>query len=150
MHKFERAHSTWWNKPLVRFEGSATTAELAILAMSCGPKEAGAWLNSRRPRTGVVRLVQATSGDAKKLITIRCDLPAGVREALTSIANVIDDEAGCPDLVIWNEEGYVTQLIEVKCPHWDRLSERQAAFLELARSRGINARVEEWEFFADV
>jgi hypothetical protein len=41
------------------------------------------------------------------------------------------------------------RFIEVKCPHWDHLSEAQSVFADVAAERGIETQIVEWEFATD-
>jgi hypothetical protein len=51
---FDRSDVRWWQKPLVRVGDRDLPAELVILQRELRPGEAGAWLNSRGTKSGVV------------------------------------------------------------------------------------------------
>jgi hypothetical protein len=145
MHRFERARSRWWNKPLVRFAGRALPAELAVLAQELGPAEDGAWLNSRGTRTGVIDLLRVAPGKYK---TKRIMLPAFVSECLVSLYRITGLVRGAPDLIVWSRSRRRLRFAEVKCPHWDTPSAEQLKFSRAAKRRGIVTTIIEWEFTA--
>jgi hypothetical protein len=53
-HLFSKSDRRWLQKPLVRADGRDLPAELVILKRELRPGEAGAWVNSRGKRSGVV------------------------------------------------------------------------------------------------
>jgi hypothetical protein len=103
-------------------------------------------MNSRSIDTGVIRLEPTPSSDPVSFRTMRRTIPTPVRQLLADIRTEVGTTAGTPDLVIWNQRLEVTQLIEVKRLNRDRVSREQREFLKAASRRGIDARVEEWEF----
>ena len=117
-------------------------AELVILRSLLGPNEEGAWMNSRGRKSGVVELEWTPEGKAK---AIRRKLPDFVSSALDEIYQAARLARGCPDLVIWNLSTRKLRLVEVKCPHWDRPSDDQHAFMRIATEKGIPTQVVEWE-----
>lgn len=100
-------------------------------------------MNSRGLVSGVVGLELAPDGKAK---TMRRELPAFIAQALSEVYQEAGLSRGCPDLVIWNLQKRKFRLVEVKCPHWDRPSHHQQAFMRVAAERGIPTDVVEWEF----
>ena len=144
MLRFERAPERWWNKPLVSISGRILTAELAVLEAELGPGESGAWMNSRGTTTGAVDLI--VSGTRPAFKTRRIGLPDFVSSVLRDIYKQANLKWGCADLVIWNAASREMRLVEVKCPHWDKLSREQRIFLQVAEEMGIESSVVEWEF----
>ena len=143
MIRLTRSGQTWWQKPLAQVAGCPIPAELAILELSLQPGEQGAWLNSRGKRSGVRELQQDETG---VFATKRIPLPNFVRSVLDSLYSSTGLVKGCPDLIIWHSGTRKVRLIEVKCPHWDRPSEEQLAFLIAADRLGIETTIVEWEF----
>jgi len=37
------------------------------------------------------------------------------------------------------------RFVEVKCPHWDRVSKEQVAFIQVAEEQGVNTKIAEWD-----
>ena len=146
MLRFSRAGVWWWRKPLVREDGKAVPAELAVLHREVGSNERGVWLNSRKAASGVVAL-QAYEKDGKQRFRTRREpLPLFVAAQLEAIYTDAQVAKGCPDLVIWRQDREELRLIEVKCPHWDELTAEQERFITAAAGRGVSTRVVEWEF----
>jgi len=146
--KFDPVGRKWWNKPLVLFKGRHIPAELAVLSMEVGSDECGAWLNSRGTKTGVVDLVPADTKAIGSYRTRRILLPAFVSKMLTHLYQMTGVRKGCPDLVIWDTQTATARLVEVKCPHWDKLTEEQEQFLRVAKLIGVPTSTVEWEFSA--
>jgi len=144
MLRFERAAERWWNKPLVSLSGRILPAELAVLEAELTPGEFGAWMNSRGTATGAVDLILTGTRPAFK--TCRIGLPEFVSSVLRDIYKQANLKWGCADLVIWNAASREMRLVEVKCPHWDKLSREQRIFLQVAEEMGIESSVVEWEF----
>ena len=143
MIKFQRSDKKWWRKPLVLEKNKSLPAELAVLHWSLKEDEQGVWLNSRTTTTGVKDLLEINPGKFK---TIRLSLPACVKECLSSFYNLPNVSKGVFDLVIWRSSDCRIRFIEVKCPHWDRLTAEQLQFAKLANKQGIATDVVEWEF----
>lgn len=143
MLRFSRSAQRWWNKPLVQHAGQHLPAELVILSLILRPEEEGTWMNSRGRVSGVAGLDLV---DGEKRRTIRRSLPDFVSQALGEVYQEAGLTRGCPDLVIWNIHTRTIRLIEVKCPHWDRPSHDQQAFMRVAAWRRIPTEVIEWEF----
>jgi hypothetical protein len=141
--RFQSAGSKWWQKPLALHQGRHLPAELIILQNELGADEHGAWLNSRRIKSGVVDLM---SSRQKGLKTRRVPLPAFVSKSLQHLYEKANVRRGCPDLVIWNITTKSIRFVEVKCPHWDQLTPEQLLFIQAAESIGIGAKKVEWEF----
>jgi hypothetical protein len=144
MLRFEKSGDYWWRKPLARVSGRSLPAELVVLQKSLLSGEEGAWLNSRGTRSGVVDLQRDAGGKFK---SVRINLPDFVSAILESLYQRAGVVKGAPDLVIWNVVARRLRFIEVKCPHWDRLSPEQVSFFEAAKSLGIATAIEEWEFY---
>jgi hypothetical protein len=145
--KFLKSRQKWWQKPLADVGGRLIPLELAILELSLKPGEVGAWLNSRSRRSGVDDLTLDAKGSFR---TNRIPLPDFVGEFLDRLYTSTGLAKGCPDLVIWDAATQRVRLIEVKCPHWDRPSREQIAFIEAAAELGIETAIAEWEFSEDV
>ena len=145
MLRFERSGYRWWQKPLVRLGSRVLTAELAVLEAELQPGEAGAWLNGRGTRSGVIDLIQVEPGKFK---TKRADLPGNVSALLASLYQSTGLSKGAPDLIIWSDKVATVRFVEVKCPHWDKPSSEQLKFLEAASERGIPSSIAEWEFIS--
>jgi hypothetical protein len=143
MLQFTPAGEKWWQKPLVTYGGRVLPAELAVLRGELGPGEEGVWLNSRGTKTGVADLVRGADG---KFTTIRATLPTFVSWELAELYVVTGLPKGMPDLVIWNAVSETLRLVEVKCPHWDRPSLEQDAFLAIAAANGVPSKIVDWEF----
>jgi len=118
-------------------------AELAVLNLSLRDKEAGVWLNSRGKKTGVIDLNEITAG---KFETVRFDLPKHVQQCLKSFYDNPEVSKGVYDLMLWSTESDRIRFIEVKCPHWDKPTKEQEVFSGLAREKGIETSIAEWEF----
>jgi hypothetical protein len=147
MHRFQRAGTAWWQKPLVIVGKRASTAELAVLAIEVGADERGAWLNSRGRTSGVVDLIpQPATQKGSAFRTQREALPQYVAVGLDAIYRNARLLKGCPDLVIWRLKQRTFRLVEVKCPHWDKPTPEQEIFIAEARRSGIDVRIVEWEF----
>jgi hypothetical protein len=140
MIQFQSANHTWWNKPLVIFDGRILPAELAILKLITKPGEHGAWMNSRGIRTGVVGF------DSNARRTIRTRLPNEVSEVLRELYQRSGLANGCPDLITWSIDSRFERFVEVKCPHWDQVSAAQTAFMKAADEGGYPTTIVEWEF----
>ena len=145
MYVFQNAHEKWWQKPLVRVNGQAMPAELAVLAAELRGDEKGMWINSRGTKTGVSS-IKRRSGTIK---TVRERFPSLIAEFLEEVYESTSLAKGCPDLVIWNKESYAFRFVEVKCPKWDRPSKEQSDFIVYANERGISATIVEWLFEED-
>jgi hypothetical protein len=100
-------------------------------------------MNSRGRRSGVAGIERTADG---RTTTVRRTLPDFVAQALGELYQEAGLSRGCPDLVIWNVRTKEIRLVEVKCPHWDRPSLQQDAFMGVAARRGIPTKVVEWEF----
>lgn len=149
MHRFVRAHRFWWRKPLVLASGQAIPAELAVLAEEVRTNQCGVWLNSRGRVSGVVDLVPFLGSKGPTYRTRRSPLPLFVAAELEDIDRRAKLAKGCPDLVVLRSDRETFRLVEVKCPHWDKLSAEQERFIGVARRRGISTHVAEWEFGDD-
>ena len=123
--------------------GKVIPAELAVLVESLRDGEDGAWLNSRGTKTAVVDLVKDSNG---KFHTVRAPLPDFVQDCLNSFYKHPEVAKGVFDLVIWKVPENNIRFVEVKCPHWDRLTMEQKRFSELAHEYGIDTEIVEWEF----
>lgn len=145
MLQFESAGVKWWRKPLVLFGGRHTPAELAVLSTELRSGESGAWLNSRGTKTGVVDLVPADRNAKSAYRTRRVSLPAFVSETLVHLYDAAGVRKSCPDLVIWDVQTNGVRFVEVKCPHWDQISDEQDQFSRVAQPLGFPASVVEWE-----
>lgn len=143
MLRFTKSEERWWQKPLAQIDGRPLPAELAVLHAELLPHEAGAWLNARSTRSGIVDLVRSGGGGLRSK---RRRLPPFVSEALRALYDATALRKGAPDLVIWNTEATTLRFVEVKCPHWDRPSPEQLKFLAAAQARGIETSIAEWEF----
>jgi hypothetical protein len=143
MLKFPSHPERWWQKRLVDDNGRPLPAELAVLRRVLRPGESGAWLNSRGTRTGVIDLARTPEG---RLKTVRTELPEFVSDLLKSFYKMPNVTKGIFDLVIWNESDQPVRFVEVKCPHWDRLTPEQTAFTKIAQERNIEAEIPEWKF----
>lgn len=147
MRRLIKANASWWRKPLVRFGQKVLTAELAVLASELVEEEQGVWLNSRSRTSGVVDLVPGLPGQQGSLFkTRRASLPSFVTSALNTLYSKANVAKGCPDLVIWHAESQLVRLVEVKCPHWDRVSADQDRFMAAAIAMGVPVKIVEWEF----
>ncbi len=131
MMQLERAGIKWWRKPLAIYDGRRLPAELIVLCESLRPGESGAWLNSTGTKTGVVDLAETSPGKFK---TVRVPLPDFVQELLRVFYQHPDVKKGVFDLVLWRASDKNVRFVEVKCPHWDRLTLDQKRFAELAES----------------
>lgn len=143
MMRLMRSNQKWWRKPLALVDDKCLPAELVVLRNSLGQGEDGTWLNSRGTETVVVDLEQASDG---KFHTFRIQLPDFVSKCLKSFYDHPEFAKGVFDLVIWNTIDKKDRFVEVKCPHWDRPRPEQERFAELARKRGIETHISEWEF----
>ena len=146
MLKLKIANQEWWRKPLVLFKGRVLPAELAILCLELRPGEKGAWMNSRGTDTGVVNLVPSHENGRGSYVTCREELPEFVSKMLKRTYRKAGVKKGGPDIVIWKAKTRRTRFVEVKCPHWDRLTREQERFLAVAESAGIPTKIVEWEF----
>ena len=147
MLQFEPAGTKWWNKPLVRHRGKNLPAELVVLQTELQFEEAGVWLNSRGTSTGVSDLIRTETEDGEfKYKTLRIEVPEFVSDAIKLAYSTSGLTKGCPDLVIWNSGTLDIRFIEVKCPHWDRVSKEQVEFIQIAEEQGVNTKIVEWEF----
>lgn len=146
MIKLEKANETWWRKPLVRFLGKSTTAELAILSLELSPSETGVWMNSRRVTSGVVDLRTIETEKCKAFKSIRESLPEWLSRKLSDVYKLAELRKGCPDLVIWNATTGQCRLVEVKCPLWDKISLDQQKFIAAGTVLGIQTKVVYWRF----
>ena len=142
-HLFDRSDLRWWQKPLVRIGGRHLPAELVILQLELRPGEAGAWLNSRGKKSGVVDLIPVQSGKFK---THRIQFPQFVTDRLLAFYARAGVAKGAPDLIIWSEAGTHIRFVEVKCPDWDRPSADQLLFHEAVRTLGSQCTIVEWRF----
>ena len=142
-YRFENAGERWWQKPLAKTVHGIMRAELAVLKIELSPDEEGAWLKSRNPKRGTERVERISEGKYK---TTARRMPGFVSNFLANVYESPELTSGCPDLVIWKESGETFRFVEVKCPHWDRLSKIQEQFITYARSQGIEAMVVEWVF----
>ena len=118
-------------------------AELVILQLELRPGEAGAWLNSRGKKSGVVDL---TPDDSGKYKTHRVPFPQFVTERLLASYAQAGVAKGAPDLIIWSEAGTYIRFVEVKCPDWDRPSADQILFHDALRALGSQCDIIEWRF----
>ena len=143
MYQFQPANQKWWNKPLVLVGGRRLPAELVILDLELKDSEEGVWMNSRKPESGVIDLLQLGEADFK---TARVSVPGLVTDYLCQVYMAAKLKKGCPDLVIWNRTEELLRLVEVKCPHWDRPTPEQEVFMDSAESIGIPTSIVEWEF----
>lgn len=126
----------------MELEGKPLPAELAVLYLSLCEAEKGVWMNSRSTRvTDLIRDKQTG-----KFKTVRAQLPGFVSKVLESFYARPEIKRGVFDLVIWNEERQTARFVEVKCPHWDRLTPEQAVFVDIAEEMGTETSVVEWEF----
>lgn len=141
---FEPANAIWWNKPLVKHNGVIVPAELAALQQVLQPGEVGVWMNSRGLKTGVVGFNNKVSQ------TIRIPIPEAVSNVVKKIYKMSELKKGCPDLVIWRENGSSVRFVEVKCPHWDTPSSEQISFLRTAERLGLEVSIFEWQFAVHV
>lgn len=141
--RLEPAGINWWSKPLAMVEGRPLPAELVILRMTLRAGEAGAWLNSCGTKTGVIDLAERGTGHFE---TLRIDLPGHVQACLRSFYEHPEIRNGMYDLVIWSRLSESIRFVEVKCPKWDRQSAAQRRFAMLARERGLEVDVAEWDF----
>src|SRR6266498_4576957 len=98
MYRFDKADRFWWRRPLVRMDGRAITAELAVLARELRANERGVWLNSRGRVSGVVDLVPFRGPKGPTFRTVRKPLPLFVAAALEDIYRRAELAKGCPDL----------------------------------------------------
>jgi hypothetical protein len=128
---------------LVFENGRPLPAELAVLGRCLQEGEEGVWLNSRSTVSGVVDLQEIEPGKFK---TMRQPLPTFVQLCLQAFYALPDVSKGIYDLVLWRESDQRVRFIEVKCPHWDSVTNEQRRFADLAAERGIGAEVVEWEF----
>lgn len=145
MRRFRRADVTWWRKPLVRCDGRPTTAELAILHDMAGVSGRGVWMNSRGIKTGVSELIVDKS-KASGYRSVRITLPARAAETLRALYRGSRLEKGCPDLVIWDRNGQLVRLVEVKWRGHDVESDEQASFMTYARKQKVACETVEWQF----
>lgn len=143
MFQLGRSEKTWWQKPLAFVDEKFLPAELVVLRYVLRDGEEGAWLNSRGTKTAVVDLVQEPDG---RFRTVRVPLPGYVQECLTSFYAHPEVAKGVFDLVIWRPFDLAVRFVEVKCPHWDRLTAEQQRFSELAHEQNIKTEIVEWEF----
>ena len=146
MIRFNRSGVKWWQKPLVIYEGKPLPAELAILYHTLRPGESGAWLNSRGTKTGVTGFRELQDGKFK---TTRTELPPIVRNCLKAFYSDPEISKGVYDLVIWNTGESQIRFVEVKCPHWDKLTLEQKRFAKHAARKKIMTSIAEWEFIDD-
>ena len=143
MYQFRPANQKWWNKPLVLVGDRRLPAELVILDLELKDSEEGVWMNSRKPESGVVDLLQL---DEDRYKTSRLSVPEFVSDLLRKVYVTAKLQKGCPDLVIWNRTEELLRLVEVKCPHWDRPTPEQEVFMDSAESLGTPSSIVEWEF----
>ena len=147
MLQFKPAGTKWWNKPLVNHRGKSLPAELVVLQINLEQEEVGVWLNSRSVTTGVSDLIRNETEDGEyKYKTLRIEIPEFVGDAIRMLYTASGLTKGCPDLVIWNSNTSGIRFIEVKCPHWDRVSAEQIEFIRIAGEQGVNTKIVEWEF----
>ena len=140
-------NENWWRKPLALHKGRLLPAELVILAMEVESGEEGAWLNSITVRSGAVDLIRTPVDGGKPAFKAkRTVLPDYVSEKLSQCYLASNVKRGCPDLVIWGLKSKKIRLVEVKCPHWDSLSQEQESFMRTAMKYGIEVKTVEWEF----
>ena len=150
MLQFEPAGTKWWNKPLVSYRGKNLPAELAVLQTELQFEEAGVWLNSRGIKTGVSDLLRAELEDGEyKYKTLRIAIPDFVSDAIRLAYSASGLAKGCPDLVIWNSSTLGIRFVEVKCPHWDKVSKEQSDFIQVAKEQGVSTKIAEWEFLGN-
>jgi hypothetical protein len=140
---FDPSDLRWWQKPLVQTGGRHLPAELVILQLELRTGEAGAWLNSRGKKSGVVDLIQDQSGKFK---THRVRLPQFVTDRLLAAYARAGVAKGAPDLVIWSGAGANIRFVEVKCPDWDRPTADQLLYHEAVRALGSQCTIAEWRF----
>jgi len=143
MLQLTQSDKKWWQKPLAEENGKYLPAELVVLKRVIRKGEDGAWLNSRGTKTAVIDLVQDEKGNFR---TVRISLPAYVHECLEQLYAHPEVAKGVFDLVIWRDSDQAIRFVEVKCPHWDRLTPEQKRFSELANDRHIETGIAEWEF----
>ena len=148
MLRLPRAGSYWWRKPLVRVESRALPAELVVLGRELRASERGVWVNSRSKASGVVDLVPVPSGKGT-FQTRREPLPLFVVKKLEEIYARAQLTRGCPDLVIWRTDRDQFRLVEVNCPDWDKPSDEQRRFIEVASELGVETSIVEWSFRED-
>ena len=141
--QYPKSTEIWWQKPLVECLPNPKPAELVVLRDELRTGESGAWLNSRSTTSAVVDLVRRPDGGFQ---TVRVNLPAYLSEVLSELYEITGLTKGAPDLVVWSEADRGIRFIEVKCPHWDRVSVEQSTFLHAATQRGCATSVVEWEF----
>jgi hypothetical protein len=139
---FHNSNTTWWQKPLVTYNGRHLPAEIAVLFIELKKNEHGVWINSRKCKTGVIDLEEVVKGYK----TRRIEIPSFVSNTIEEIYKSTRKQMGCPDLVIWNPQSKNIRFVEVKCPHWDRIREGQREFIQQAKSIGINTKILEWQF----
>jgi hypothetical protein len=132
---------------LVMFRGQTIPAELAVLQLELRSYEKGAWLNSRSTTRGVDGLVSSNENGIRYK-TSGCELPGFVTSKLDSIYREAMLTKGCPDLVIWRTDLDEVRLVEVKNSHWDRLSQEQISFRNVAERLSVKCKTVEWEFAA--
>ena len=146
MLRFDPADMTWWQKPLVQWDGRLLPAELVVLQTELGEGEQGVWINSRGTKTGVSDLIPVRDDPLRDFKTHRIAIPLFVAASLNGLYSAAGVSKGCPDLVIWHEGRGEVRLVEVKCPHWDSVTPEQEAFMRAAESQNVPVSVVEWEF----
>ena len=77
--------------------------------------------------------------------TVRVPLPPDVSSKLATLYSVSGLKRGCPDVLIWNQQGQIVRLIEVKGPK-DSIKPEQMQFIKTAERLGIRCQVVEWKF----
>ena len=142
MISFKKSKTTWWQKPLVIYNGKHLPAELAVLSIDLKENEQGVWINSRGSKSGVIDLERHGRG----FRTRRIEIPLFIASKIERIYKTTIRRKGCPDLVIWNPRTKNIRFVEVKCPHWDRVREGQKEFIQEAKNIGIETIIIEWEF----
>jgi len=133
-----QATSFTWEKVL--------TAELAVLASELNEGKQGVWLNSRSCTSGVTDLVRC----GPLFMACRVSLPPFVTSTLENLYSMANVSKGCPDLIIWHTQAQRIRFVEVKCPHWDRVSAEQDCFITASSAVGVSTKIVEWEFIEDV
>lgn len=150
MLRLRKANVSWWQKPLVRLGQKVLTAELVVLASELVEGEQGVWLNSRSRTSGVIELVLGLPGrQGNPFKTRRMALPSFVTSTLDKLYSKANVVRGCPDLIIWHAESQLLRFVEVKCPHWDKVSADQDCFMAAAVAMGLPVKIIEWEFIED-
>src|SRR6266566_4365823 len=93
---------------------------------------------ARTDRKGVVEGKSVAVGCGSSMKRKRREpLPLFVVKKLEDIYARAQLTRGCPDLVIWRTDRDQFRLVEVKCPEWDKPSDEQRRFIEVAYEIGV-------------